>query len=38
MGPMNISVTTLVIVCGVLGWAVIELVLWLLSFISISIG
>lgn len=26
------------IVCGIVGWAVIELVLWLFSFIHITIG
>ena len=37
-GDFNSAFILLGLACAVAGWAVIEFVLWLLSFIHISIG
>ncbi len=37
-GDFNAAFILLGLVCAVVGWAVIEFVLWLFSFIHISIG
>lgn len=42
MGPMNIlpsksELTILLCIVGFIGWTIIELILWLLSFVTITI-
>ena len=32
------ALLVLAIICGVIGWAVIELLIWLFSFVHITIG
>jgi len=38
MSYANIKIRPLFVVAAVVGWAAIELVLWLFSFVTISIG